>query len=150
MLVLEKTTSSNPDFLNLVTLLDAHLRVLDGEEHSFFAQFNQVDSIPYVILGRIDGVAVACGAIKPYQEGVFEIKRMFVRPAFRGNGYAGIVVEALENWAKSLGANSCILETGHLQKEAIRAYEKASYFKIPNYGQYEGVESSVCFQKILE
>jgi ribosomal protein S18 acetylase RimI-like enzyme len=78
-----------------------------------------------------------------------EIKRMYVPPQFRGNGYASLVLEELETWAKELGYKKCILETGLKQPEAIRLYEKNNFQKIPNYGQYADVENSVCFEKII-
>ena len=74
---------------------------------------------------------------------------MFVLPEFRNKGLASMVLSALENWAKELGYQTCVLETGKKQPEAIALYEKAGYRQIPNYGQYAGIENSVCFEKKL-
>jgi GNAT superfamily N-acetyltransferase len=78
-----------------------------------------------------------------------EIKRMFVSVEKRGKGIASTVLKELENWAKQLGYQKCILETGIRQPEAIRLYKKNDFHIIKNYGQYEEVESSVCFEKVL-
>lgn len=149
MIELIRTTSDNPDFRSLVALLDQDLRHRDGDEHAFFAQYNKLDKIHHVVVAYGAGKLVGCGAIKAYSPAIAEVKRMFVPEQHRGQGIAGQVLQELERWAKELGYTSCILETGKRQPEAIRLYEKSGYTSIPNYGQYAGVESSVCFQKNL-
>jgi GNAT superfamily N-acetyltransferase len=78
---------------------------------------------------------------------VVEIKRMFVLPEHRGKGIAGQILQQLEIWAAEGNNSTCILETGKKQPEAIALYKKAGYKIIPNYGQYENVENSVCMEK---
>ncbi len=125
MINLVRTNSDNSDFRELVALLDADLQIRDGDEHSFYAQFNKVDKIRHVVVAYEDGEAVGCGAIKEYEEGVAEIKRMFVRAENRGRGIAGQILTELETWAKELNYSECILETGIKQPEAIRLTKKA-------------------------
>jgi len=55
----------------------------------------------------------------------------------------------VEQWYKELGIKKCVLETGKKQPEAIALYKKNLYNIIPNFGKYEGVENSVCFEKEL-
>ena len=147
MIDLLRTDSNNADFRELVRLLDADLAIRDGAEHSFYAQFNRIDAIRHVVVAYDSGKAIGCGAIKEYEKGVAEIKRMFVRPENRGRGIAGEILSELETWAKELDFSECILETGLKQPEAIRLYRKNNYQAIPNYGQYAGVENSVCMKK---
>ena len=142
-----RTDSSNKDFKALVELLDADLKVRDGDEHVFFAQFNGIDLLRHVVVGYSDGVAVGCGAIKLYSENTVEIKRMYVDAGQRGRGIASGLLKELEHWAAELGFYRCILETGVRQHEAIGLYKKNGYKVIDNFGQYSGVESSVCFDK---
>jgi len=149
MITCIQTTSANLDFQQLVKLLDAHLREKDGDEHSFYAQYNKIDAIKHVIVAYQDEVPVGCGAIKAFSAEAMEVKRMFVEPAHRGLGIATTVLNALEEWAKSLGYHKCVLETGKRQQEAIALYQKNGYQIIPNYGQYIGVDNSVCFEKKL-
>ena len=144
-----RTNSNNIDFQELVKELDADLKIRDGEEHSFFAQFNKIDLINHVIVAYFNDEAVGCGAMKQYDDDTMEVKRMFVKPISRGNGIATIVLKEVENWAKELNFSKCTLETGIKQPEAIALYQKNNYTQIPNYGQYETVESSVCFEKTL-
>lgn len=149
MYTIKRTNSENPDFRNLVVELDRDLAIRDGEDHAFFAQFNKIAAIRHVIIIYENNEPVGCGAIKEYEECVMEVKRMYVPLEKRGKGIASIVLAELEEWSKELGYGKCILETGYKQPEAIRLYEKNHYDVIPNYGQYAGVDSSVCFEKTL-
>ena len=149
MITFIKTDAKHQEFQNLVKLLDADLLIRDGEIHHFYAQFNKVDFIKNVIIAYADAEAVGCGAIKMYDEQTMEIKRMFVKESHRNQGIAAKLLTHLENWAKELGFQKCILETGNNQPEAIRLYQKCNYKIIPNYGQYEGVETSFCFEKVI-
>lgn len=146
---LKRTDSCHPDFQALVRELDKDLAIRDGEEHSFFAQFNKINAIKHVVLCYENEQCIGCGAIKEYDAGTMEVKRMFVPLEKRGKGIASGILKELECWAKELGYKTCILETGHKQPEAIALYKKNNYQVIKNYGQYANVESSVCFEKHL-
>ena len=146
---LKRTNSDDPDFIALVRHLDAELAIRDGDEHAFYSQFNKIANIRSVVVAYLDGRAVGCGAIKPLEERAMEVKRMFVSPEQRGKGIASKILSELERWASELNAHACCLETGIKQPEAIALYRKNGYEPIPNYGQYEGVENSVCFRKRL-
>lgn len=149
MLTITRTNTLNEDYRALVVALDKDLALRDGDDAPFFAQYNKSDDIKYVVLAHLDGIAVGCGAIKHYEGNVVEVKRMYVPPQYRGNGAAVQVLAELEKWAKELGYTKAILETGKKMPEAIGLYTKSGYALIPNYGQYQGVEESVCFEKIL-
>lgn len=144
-----RTTSEHPDFISLVQHLDAELAQRDGDEHSFYHQFNSIDALTHCIITHIATEAVGCGAIKTYNQTTVEVKRMYVSTSQRGKGIASQLLQTLEIWAKELGNKRCVLETGVRQPEAIALYEKNGYRRIPNYGQYIGVENSVCFEKLL-
>jgi GNAT superfamily N-acetyltransferase len=147
---LVRTNSDNIDFQKLVKELDKDLAIRDGEEHAFFAQYNKIDAIKFVVVAFENEVAVGCGAIKEYEPNTMEVKRMFVSPDQRGKGIASLVLIELEKWAAELKYKKCILETGIRQPEAISLYKKNNYLLIDNYGQYINVTSSVCFEKELE
>ena len=149
MIEILRTDSSNIDFLNVVKFLDIDLAIRDGDEHSFYAQFNKVDAIKYVVLAVENGQAIGCGAIKEYDLDTMEVKRMYTSPQSRGKKIASRVLAELENWAKELSYKRCILETGNKQPEAIALYNRNSYQRILNYGQYAGVENSLCFEKVI-
>lgn len=147
MLRLIRTTYKNPDFLPLIRLLDAYLAEKDGDDHDFYHQFNGVEGLDFIVLAYTDNIATGCGAIKEFDDHSMEVKRMFVLPKFRGKSVGGAILNELEAWASELGYLNCILETGKRQPEAIQLYKKKGYHIIPNYGQYQDMENSVCFKK---
>ncbi len=149
MITLKRTDSGDHDFISLVKLLDAELAIVDGEEHLFYSQFNKIVNIKYVVVAYLDDTPAGCGAIKENGPGVMEIKRMFVSPELRKKGIASGVLGELEKWAVELSCSKCILETGKRQADAVGLYRKFNYVPIPNYGQYAGVENSICFEKDL-
>lgn len=144
-----RTQSTHPDFQQLNKELDADLAIRNGQDNEFFAQFNSVQNIQHVVLISQNNKIAACGAFKPYDENSVEIKRMFVRPEFRGNGISKIVLQELQNWAKEIGYTKCVLETGKAMPEAIGLYLSSGFKIIPNYGQYAEIESSICFENNL-
>ncbi|WP_421941773.1 GNAT family N-acetyltransferase [Pedobacter sp.] len=144
-----RTHSDNTDFRTLVALLDKDLAIRDGDDHTFYAQFNKVDAIKEVVVAYLHDIPVGCGAIKPFADQTVEVKRMFVHPDYRKQGIAAQILGELETWAKALDHTQCVLETGKKQPEAIALYQKTGYQITPNYGQYIGVENSVCMSKEL-
>jgi putative acetyltransferase len=150
MITTKHTNATDITFHSLVGELDAELKIRDGEEHSFYAQFNKIDKIKHVVLAYDHDVPVGCGAVKEYSHDTMEIKRMFVRFESRGKGIASIILMELENWCREMDIKKCILETGVKQPDAIRLYEKNDYKRITNFGQYKNAGNSVCFEKNLE
>jgi putative acetyltransferase len=149
MIHIIRTNSDNADFIFLVKFLDEDLAIRDGEDHSFYAQYNKIDKIKYTVVAYDDEKPIACGAIKEFDKDTMEVKRMYTLPEWRGKGIATNVLRELESWAVELSYKKCILETGKKQPEAIALYKKNGYGIIPNYGQYTGIENSLCFEKII-
>ena len=150
MITLKRTDSSNQDFVEMVKQLDSDLAIRDGEDHAFYNQFNSISMIKYAIVAYHENIAIGCGAIKAFDHTTMEVKRMYVSPDKRGKGIAGKILAELETWTKELGFTRCILETGINQPEALALYHKNEFVRIPNYGQYENVKSSFCFEKVLK
>lgn len=146
---LQRTTADHADFQKLVIKLDKELAIRDGESHAFYHQFNKSKTLQHIVLAYSNKQVKACGALKHYSDKIVEIKRMFVQESDRGKGIASLVLKELENWAQELNYEKCILETGENQPEAINLYIKNNYSQIPNYGPYESIYTSVCFEKIL-
>ena len=144
-----RTTSKNPDFQKLVKQLDAYLAMMDGDEHAFYHQYNKIDMLKNCIVIFDNDEAVTCGAIKEFDSKSMEVKRMFTLPEKRGKGLASKILTELETWTKELGYEKTFLETGKRQTEAIALYNKCGYKVIPNYGQYIGIDNSICFEKKL-
>lgn len=147
MITFKRTSSDNPDFKNLIVLLDQELKIINGDEDNLFIEFNKINDIRNVIILYINDIAVGCGAFKKYNHETSEIKRMFVHSNYRGKGIALQILNELELWSRELNFSKFILETGRKQPDAIRLYQKAGYSVIPNFGQYKNIESRICFNK---
>ena len=149
MLSIKRTTSEDSNFQKLVRLLDIDLQIRDGDLHQYYAVLNKTDGMKTVVVAYEADQPVGCGAIRAFNNGndAVEVKRMFVLPEKRQQGIAATVLSALEQWAKELNFNKCVLETGKNQPEALAFYKKNGYLVIPNFGKYIGVENSVCFEK---
>ena len=150
MITTIRTNSENQDFRELVKHLDADLEIRDGSEHAFYAEFNKINLINHVVIAYAGKTPVGCGAIKELTSDSMEVKRMYTVPESRGKGVASKVLGELEKWSAELSYRKCLLETGKKQPEAIALYLKCGYNIAQNYGQYTGVENSICFEKKLE
>ena len=149
MITIYRTTSNNEDFGKLVVELDAYLRILDGDDHVFYAKFNKTNLLKNVVICYENNSVVGIGAYKEFEPNVAEIKRMYTLPEYRGKGIAKAILTELEKWAKEENYTTSILETGYLQIDAIGLYQKLGYKITENFGQYIGVANSICMKKII-
>lgn len=143
-----RTTSNNPDFRKLLPDLDKFLWDLDGPElQGYYKKLNVIEENNTVVLAYENEIAVGCGCFKPYNTTTAEIKRMYSASEVRGKGIGYAILTGLEQWAKEMGYTTAVLETGHLQQEAIKLYKRSGYSLIDNYGPYVGITNSICFEK---
>jgi len=142
-----RDNSGNKDFTELIRLLDNELYSRYGVLQAQYNKYNKVDTIDNVVVGYIDSEPVGCACFKIFDEDSVEIKRMFVKPGFRGSGIAKMILSELEKWAVEKGFYKSVLETGIKQPDAIRFYTKLGYSEIDNYGQYIGNLNSICMGK---
>lgn len=150
MITIKRTQSNDKDFNSLVVPLDKYLAMLDGDDHAFYAQFNKSSLLKNALVCYDGIIPAGIGAFKEYDLETVEIKRMYTLPEYRGKGVAKTILNELESWAKEEGYSISILETGHKQVDAIGLYQKLGYQIIENFGQYAGIENSVCMRKILK
>jgi GNAT superfamily N-acetyltransferase len=141
---------ASPDAMALIAELDQHLNPLYPTEsrHGFSVQKLIEDAVAFFVV-RHDGAAAGCGGIKLYGVEYGEIKRMYVRPAFRGLGLARLLLDHLTDYARRYGVDVLRLETGIHQSAAIRLYEQAGFVRIPPFGEYTDDPLSLCYEKRL-
>ena len=102
-----------------------------------------------LVVARLDGQPVGCGALRRIDEATVEIKRMYVAPAARRRGVARTLLLALERLAIEHGYQQIILETGDRQPEAMALYSACGYQRTANYGRYVDRLDAACFKKSL-
>lgn len=149
MITIKRTDSSNPDFINLVRQLDKYLADIFGVEQKYYDQFNIINNSNTVVVAYENNSPVGCCCLREFDTNTVEIKRMFVPATHRNKGIATAILLELEKWAKELGYIKIILETGKLLTEANNLYQKHNYHVTEKWGQYVGVETSVCMKKML-
>lgn len=149
MLEYKRTNGKNKDFIENCRRLDADLDQRIGKEiqRSKYEKYNQLDKINEAIVVYENNVLVGAGSIRYYDEINVELKRIYISPAFRGQGLGTKLVSLLIEWAKELGYQRVLLETGEKLTESVALYKKLGFEKIPNYGPYESMPESLCMAK---
>ncbi len=142
-MIISAVAATDPGLKQLVAEQQAELAGLPG-----FTRFALHDDIEYVA-AHIDGHPVGCGGVQSLGDGVGEVKRMYVRPAFRGQGRSRLILAAIEEFAVERGYHTLRLETGDHLAAALALYSGAGYAQIPGFGDYAGNPTSVCFEKVL-
>ena len=145
-LVCVRCDGSNKDFIENCRLLDMDLEKRVGRviKRDKYAQFNKLDKINEAIVIYRDKKPVGAGAIRYYDDKTVELKRVFVIPEEQGNGVGTLLVTRLIEWARELGYERMILETGELLSESCHVYRKLGFDRIPNYGAYVNMPESLC------
>jgi putative acetyltransferase len=146
---LKRTTSNDPDFRKMVTLLDKELAIYNGELDATYAPHNVISGLNTIVVAYAEQEVIGCGCFKKFNEQSAEIKRMYVLPAFRKMGMAMEILKELENWAMESGFISAVLETGTKLPGTMQLYKKCGYGVIENWGQYAGLATSTCMKKQL-
>jgi len=139
-----------PDALLLINELQTHLESFYPPEsrHGFSVERLIAEAVAFFVL-RADGRPAGCGGIKLVGREYGELKRMFVRPEFRGAGFGEMLVEHLAAHALAHGVTLLRLETGIHQQAAIRLYERLGFRRIPPFGPYTNDPVSLCYEKRL-
>jgi GNAT superfamily N-acetyltransferase len=125
------------DAIALITELEAHLDPLYPREsrHGYSVEKLIAQAVVFFVL-RADDAPAACGGIELFGSAYGEIKRMYVRPQFRGLGFGKLLLNHLAEYALAHGVGVLRLETGIHQAPAIRLYERMGFQRIPPFGDY--------------
>lgn len=151
VLSIDAESARTADAARLIAALSAELaaRYEDDGGEAYFTPADVETPGGVFLVARQGGVAVGCGAVRPHEPGVGEVKRMYVAPEARGRGVGRALLRGLEAWAAEWGYARLILETGTAQPEAVALYESAGWIPIPKYGPYADDPRSLCYQKIF-
>lgn len=148
--VIKAESPDHPDAVTLIDELQTHLGALYPVEsqHGFSVQKLIDQKVAFFVL-RFNGEPAGCGGIMIVGKEYGELKRMYVRPQFRGTGFGRLLIDHLANHARAQGVTLLRLETGIHQKAAIRMYERAGFHPITPFGPYFSDPLSQCFEKQL-
>ena len=145
--VVEQEAADSPDAAALVSELESHLaeRYPVESRHGYSVErLLQAEVVFFV--ARVDGAPAGCGGVELVGNEFGEVKRMWVRPGFRGLGLGRIVLERLIGHVRAHGLGVVRLETGVEQAEAIRLYESLGFRRIPPFPPYFEDRHSLCME----
>jgi GNAT superfamily N-acetyltransferase len=141
-----------PDAVALIEELEAHLapQYPAASRHGYSVERLLREGVRFFVV-RADGQPAACGGVRLVADdgGYGEVKRMYVRPAYRGHGLAKRVLLALEDAARTEGVGRLRLETGSYQTAAIALYERMGFRPIGPFGPYRDDPLSRYFEKTI-
>lgn len=144
-------TPERPDTADaraLIAELEAHLDPFYPREsrHGYSVEKLIAEAVTFFLI-RADGAPAGCGGVKLLVPEYAEIKRMYVRPRFRGLGFAKLMLNHLADYARSQGVGILRLETGIHQHVAIGLYERMGFQRIPPFGEYQDDPLSRFYEK---
>jgi len=149
MLTISPEDPTSADAQALMEELSSTLAHITGDsgKASFDPDHVRVARACFVMARDAEKRAVGCGAFRPLQEGIAEVKRMYSRPGTSGVGSA--ILAYLEAAAAGFGYRTLWLETRLVNERAVSFYQRRGYRRIPNFGKYAGSPKAVCFEKRL-
>ena len=138
------------DATAIILELESHLAQHYAAEsrHGYSVEKLIAQDVAFFLL-RDGDTPAGCGGIQVVGSEYGELKRMYVRPIFRGRGFGKLLLDHLAAHARSHGIHLLRLETGIHQTEAIRMYEHAGFHRIPPFGPYRDDPVSLCYEKRL-
>ena len=147
-IVITRERPDSPDASALVLELEAHLEPFypQASRHGYSIEKLITQDVALFVT-RYEGAPAGCGGIQLFGTEYGELKRMYVRPAFRGLGLAKQMVDHLADYARAQGVGLLRLETGLHQVEAIGLYEAMGFYRIPPFGPYREDPLSLCYEK---
>ena len=139
-----------PDAIMLIEELESHLAPFypATNRHGYSVDKLIKQGVAFFVTRR-DGIPAGCGGVQFFGKEYGELKRMFVRPQFRGLGLAKLMLEHLEGHARQHNIPLLRLETGIHQREAISLYQRMGYQSCPPFGEYTASPLNVFFEKKL-
>jgi putative acetyltransferase len=139
----------SPACTALISELQEYLAGLypPASQHGFSIQRLVDEQVAFFAL-YVDEQPAACGGVKRYAD-YGEMKRIYVRPAYHGQGLSKQIIQRLERHALENGLNLMRLETGIYQAEAIGLFERMGYHRIQPFGEYVFDPLSLYYEKEL-
>ena len=145
------TRPDNEEASALVAELQTHLGSRGyplASQHGYSVEKLLQEAVAFFVV-RCDGVAAGCGGVQLYGREYGELKRMYVRPAFRGRGLGKAMLRHLAQYARDRGVAALRLETGIYETPAIGLYEAFGFRRRLPFGEYREDPYSLYYEMSL-
>jgi len=154
---LEIVSAHRPEFLGAVRELFSEYVESLGFDLDFQDYEREFAELPgeyappdgCLLVGYCDSVVAGCAALREFGEGICEMKRLYVRPEFRGKGVGKALAAEVIGRAKGLGYKKMVLDTVPSMVEAIALYRYLGFEECEPY-RYNPVEGAVFMELALD
>ena len=150
-LIITQERPDSSDAIQLIEELQTHLnkeRYPAESRHGYSVDKLLREGVAFFVT-RYDEIPAGCGGIKLFGGNYGEVKRMYVRPQYRGLGLGKLMLDHLAQYARERQISTLRLETGIYQTEAIKLYERYGFERRGPFGEYKDDPLSIYFEKCL-
>ncbi len=142
------TNGKNPDFEKMSDEIEDYFNNLVGAHNRIsFMPHNTLEKINDVIMVYDGDAPVACAGIRRYSDVEAEVKRVYVKETYRGNGISSRLMKGLEERAADKGYKRLLLQTRKECNDAIGLYSSKGYVRVDNYPPYDTLPQAICYSK---
>ncbi|GLX67806.1 GNAT family N-acetyltransferase [Paenibacillus glycanilyticus] len=147
--IVQAEDPNSRDAKELIELLSDTLQSITGDsgKNSFDISDVTVPRSLFVLARNQQGEPIGCGAIRPIDSNIAELKRMYAKS--KANGVGSAILSYLEEQSMNFGYSQIWLETRAVNQKAVSFYENKGYSRIDNYGKYINREECICLGKFL-
>ena len=125
---------------DLATLLGLSKEAVENKKREYLTSEVEKlcsDSHGVYYLIELEGAIIGMGALHQIREKAGEIKRMYIRPAYRGKGYGRTLLQRLLQKAKEFGYNSIYLDSARFMTTAHKLYRSFGFIECDEYPETE-------------
>ena len=140
-------TAGTPDQIKRVRELFREYADATGAYECFEGFAKEIAGLPgpygpptgQLLLAELDGRSAGCVALRKIEDDISEMKRLYVRPAFRGRNLGRQLAEAIITDARRIGYRAMRLDTLSSMVAARALYQSLGFLAIPRYNDNPGV-----------
>lgn len=150
-IIIQAERPDTPEAIQLIDELEAYLSPMYPQEsrHGYSVEKLIKQGVLFFVT-RNNGIPAGCGGIQVFGTEYAEVKRMYVRPQFRGFGLAKLMLNHLAEQAHQQGVSVLRLETGIHQHEAVGLYERYGFQRRSPFGEYVDDPLSIYYEKRID
>lgn len=133
----------SPELLELFSEHDEYMMEFLGEHRKYYTPYSEAEHIGRAWIVYVDGGPAGCAAYRAGEQGSAELKRVFIRPRYRGRGISKKLVRTVEDFAREQGCNTLALDTNSTLEPAVTLYRRTGFRVVFQEGKYIKMEKEL-------
>lgn len=129
--------------LELFSKHDDYMIDFLGDDKGCYTRYSENEKIEKVWAAFYDGEPVGCIAYRNKENGVGEVKRLFIKNEYRGKGFSKELLKTVEQYAKKQGNFTLFLDTRITLEPAVSIYRSFGFDIIFQQGLYIQMEKKI-------